>query len=127
MRFPPVLAAGVYLNGAFIFGIMRILLIYASLPLGSSYHYGVCQNKPPNYGALVMLIMPDFFFICKPTYPTYATCGGIILRPHDGSMTLFLQQVYAALCGVLPGCLAACLNGCMLLLKVALVRASVSS
>ena len=61
--FPPVRVAGVYLNGAFIFGVMRILLIYTLLPLGSSYHYGVCQNKPSNYGAFVMLIMPDFFVI----------------------------------------------------------------
>lgn len=68
----------------------------ALLPLGSSYHYGVCQNKPPNYGALVQPVHPTYY-LCKPTYPTHATYGGIILRPHDGSMTLCLQQVYAAL------------------------------
>ena len=86
MLFPPVLAAGVYLNGAFLFGIMRMLMMIALLPLGSSYHYGVCQNKPPYYGALVsmmrsplMVAMLPALYLCKPTYPTYATYGGIIL------------------------------------------------
>ena len=73
MLFPPVLAAGVYLNGAFLFGIMRMLMMIALLPLGSSYHYGVCQNKPPYYGALVSMAMLPAFYLCKPTYPTYAT------------------------------------------------------
>ena len=102
MLFPPVLVAGVYLNGAFLFGIMRMLMMIALLPLGSSYHYGVCQNKPPYYGALVsmmrsplMVTMLPVFYLCKPTYPTYATCGGIFLRPHDGSMTLLFT---AGLC-----------------------------
>ena len=87
--FQPVLVAGVYLNGAFLFGIMRMLMMIALLPLGSSYHYGVCQNKPPYYGALVSMAMLPALYLCKPTYPTYATCGGIFLRSHDGSMTLF--------------------------------------
>ena len=60
--FPPGLAAGVYLNGAFYYDVLRMLMMIALLPLGSSYHYGVCQNKPPNYGTLIQP-GPHFLFM----------------------------------------------------------------